>query len=242
MQVNFLNTQALNFKGYFDDTEGGSLLDMLDRRERANSVELGKEAATQQKTLSKLFSKIKIQNDSLNDSNIAALKQVGHNNNYTGSMRDAANNISELNRGGIKHVISLCRPEESGIEQACKKNGLDFTYFHVPEIQDISKTEKGRKELISGMKGSFAKVVETLRKGDCILGCESGNQRTGIMCGILSMLDPKTPWKVSTEDIPESCEIFGSVIEQTMSKADKKALGYTKEFTEKLAKLLKNYY
>lgn len=222
-------------------TESNSLLDMIDRRNREVSDEAASDAAKLQKNLSEIFSNVKMKNSKCDNSNIGSLRQIGKNNAYTGSMRDAAVNMDEVKKMGIKRIVSFCLPSEANIEQACKENGIDFHYFYVPQIFEYDMTESGRKAIKSQMKGSFAKVVEAVRKGDCIIGCESGNQRTGIMTGILSFLDPKSKLKVPENILPEQSKYFASIISETLTNEEKAALGYTKDFASKMAKMLKNY-
>ena len=156
-------------------------------------------------------------------------------------MRDAAVNMDEVKKRGIKRIVSFCLPSETNIEQACKENNIDFHYFYVPQIYEYDKTESGRKAIASQLKGSFAKVVEAVRKGDCIIGCESGNQRTGIMTGILSFLDPKSKLKVPENSIPEQSKYFASMILESLTNEEKTALGFKKDFGAKVSKMLKNY-
>lgn len=221
--------------------ESGSLLDMIDRRNSEVSDDAAKGAAKLQKNLNDIFTNVKIKNDELKDSNIGSLRQIGKNNAYTGSMRDAAVNMDEVKKRGIKRIVSFCLPSETNIEKACKDNNIDFHYFYVPQIFEYDKSEQGRKEIVSKMKGSFAKVVDAVRKGDCLIGCESGNQRTGIMTAILSFLDPKSKLKVPESAIPEESKYFASLILQKLSNEEKTALGFTKDFGAKMSKMLKNY-
>ena len=222
-------------------TESGSLLDMIDRRNCETSAEAATDAAKLQKNLNEVFSNATIKNDKLKESNIGSLRQIGKNNAYTGSMRDAAVNMDEVKKMGIKRIVSFCLPSETNIEQACKENNIDFHYFYVPQIFEYNQSENGRKAIASKMKGSFAKVVEAVKKGDCIIGCESGNQRTGIMTAILSFLDPKSSLSVPEKAIPEESKYFASIILQSMTDKEKAALGLTKDYGAKIAKMIKNY-
>ncbi len=221
--------------------DSNSILAMLDKKNSEISDKSAQEAAKLQRNLSEIFANIKIKNEKCEKSNIGSLRQIGKNNAYTGSMRDAAVNMDEVKKMGIKRIVSFCLPSETNIEKACKDNNIDFHYFYVPQIFEYDMTEKGRKEIQSHMKGSFAKVVDAVRKGDCIIGCESGNQRTGIMAAILSFLDPKSSLKVPQKDIPEQSKFFASIISQSLTEAEKASLGYTQDFGNKIVKMLKKY-
>lgn len=224
---------------FYDDDD--SILSRLDNKYQKLEVDNNwKEIAHKQEKLTKINHKVNIPNEKIANSNIAAFRQIGANNVYSASMRDTAKNMNEIKDLGIKHVISLCRPEETTIQKACQDNKMDFHRFYVPELTEFSDLGKLYK-IDQKRQGSFVDIVKTLKKGNAVIGCESGNQRTGMFIGILSMLDPKSKFKVSEDELPKECKIFGAMIYKGLKKEEKALLGYTESFNKKVAKTLESY-
>ena len=234
--------QKVSFKGSSDfENDDFSILGALDMMGRIISGDTKDAEKKQQDKIKNIFKSVVIENKNLENSPIASLRQIGENNLYSGSMRDTAKNMDKLKELGVKRVVSFCLPSETKIEEACKDNNIDFHYFYVPQGFEFEGTEASKKAIKSNMTGSFAKVVEEIKKGDCIIGCESGNQRTGTMIGILSLILPQPLFKIAEENLPEQSKIFGGIILDKLSTSEKNALGYTKEFIDKMNKKLVNY-
>lgn len=234
--------QKVSFKGSSDfENDDFSILGALDMMGRVISGETKDAEKKQQDKIKNIFKSVVIENKKLENFPIASLRQIGKNNLYSGSMRDTAKNMDKLKELGVKRIVSFCLPSETQIEQACKDNNIDFHYFYVPQGFEFGETEASKNTIKSNMTGSFTKVVEEIKKGDCMIGCESGNQRTGTMIGILSLILPQPIFKIAEENLPEQSKIFGEIIIDKLNTAEKNMLGYTKEFEAKMTKKLINY-
>lgn len=148
------------------------------------------------------------------------IKLIPSVNSYRGST--AANNpeaLPLLKKAGIRTVVDLHGYDT--LEKACRENGLDYLFFHVPEYldeQDVYLTQKqylnkvrpfyqllsaaeARKALerdaanwqkrLDSYLDLFVKFILTMQQENVYIGCEFGTCRTNNALMLNHFFNPK---------------------------------------------------
>lgn len=169
------------------------------------------------------------------DFEINSLRYIG-NNCYKGGMIEASNYVKELKENGIERIVVLCDLSECNIFKACRDNNMDLTHLFVPLSITNAKSEDDFHNEFSYQK--FINVIEYLRKGNVLIGCESGNIRTRRLLHVTQILDPNCKLKLGKSMADVYDYIVANWIYKRLNTLAKQSLNYTQEFENKLRETL----
>ena len=179
-----------------------------------------------------------VEDETLKNLHINSFKNIG-NNCLKGGLSGASEYVKELKDYGIREFIMLCSPIECNIIEECEKHDMPITRIYIP-IRDLESKQQIRYFENNIRTNQFVNVVKALRKGDCFVGCESGNIRTKRFLAIVKILDPECKLDLKNLDIYPGDYKCAKLIYEHLSDEEKKSLGYTEKFEKKLVEKIES--
>ena len=158
----------------------------------------------------------------------------GSNNIYRGqTLVEKADCIKAVKQKGINTIIDLVGYGKT-YEEAVKQAGMDYFVYNIYENWwDTALFEKT----------NISKLVNFLKKmqeGNIYIGCQHGSNDTDVALILNDFFNPMLEGKIKTKILPAESDfpIKLNTIYDMLTKEDKKLLGWTKEFEQKLIKKL----
>lgn len=149
-----------------------------------------------------------VNNEQINKIGLVNLAQIG-NNSYRGAMVSVSDpkelpKLKKLKDAGIKHIIDLDKTE--GLEEECKKLGLNYLYFKHIDAYNIVFEHNGywdnwnqyhKKdaeffEKCRPVLDSIVKLIQTMQKGNVYIGCRNGTDYTDCALCLDYLFNPKS--------------------------------------------------
>ncbi len=162
------------------------------------------------------------------------MQKIEGTNIYRGqTLVDKTDCLQALNAKGIKTVIDLVDYGDS-YKQAIKKAGMDYFAYNIySNWWDLSYLETPK----------IPKLIEFLKKmqeDNIYIGCQHGSNDTDVAFILNEFFNPKLEGKAKTKIPPNDSDfpLKLNLIYDALKPEDKKLLGWTKEFEQRLVKKL----
>ncbi len=162
------------------------------------------------------------------------MQKIEGTNIYRGqTLVDKTDCLQALSAKGIKTVIDLVDYGDS-YKQAIKKAGMDYFAYNIySNWWDLSYLETPK----------IPKLIEFLKKmqeDNIYIGCQHGSNDTDVAFILNEFFNPKLEGKAKTKIPPNDSDfpLKLNLIYDALKPEDKKLLGWTKEFEQRLVKKL----
>ena len=162
------------------------------------------------------------------------MQKIEGTNIYRGqTLVDKTDCLQALSAKGIKTVIDLVDYGDS-YKQAIKKAGMDYFAYNIySNWWDLSYLETPK----------MPKLIEFLKKmqeDNIYIGCQHGSNDTDVAFILNEFFNPKLEGKAKTKIPPNDSDfpLKLNLIYDALKPEDKKLLGWTKEFEQRLVKKL----
>ena len=164
------------------------------------------------------------------------MQQVGDSSIYRGKTlsehpQEAFFNLRKM---GIKSIVDLVGYGQI-YEEKAQKAGLNYFEFSIFDNW-WNNTNFESREFID----KLVKFLKKMQEGNIFIGCQFGANDTDIALILNDLFNPKLAGKVQTTIPPDDADfpIRLNTIYDALKKSDKEALGWTKEFEQRLIKRL----
>lgn len=172
------------------------------------------------------------------------LRSIG-NNSYRGStLSDSPISLKTLKKAGIKTVIDLAG--YGGYKNKVEDAGLNYFKFNMkssdqPFLYNMwchSVFDNGVGRNDRTFIDDFVKLIQTMQKGYCYIGCEFGTKDTSDALLLYDIFSPKGDKKeIYFDDKRQLNKI--EVLYSKLTDKDKKLMGWTEEFDKSVSSKLK---
>lgn len=164
------------------------------------------------------------------------MQQVGNSSVYRGKTisEHPQEAFYNMRNSGIKSIVDLVGYGKV-YEDKARRAGMDFLSFSIYDNW-WNRTDFESRDFID----QFIKFIKKMQEGNIFIGCQFGSNDTDIALILNDFFNPKLEGEVKTKIPPNDVDfpVRLNTIYETLTKADKETLGWTKEFEKRLIKRL----
>ena len=161
-------------------------------------------------------------------------KIKGSNNIYRGqTLVENPDYIKVISQKGIKTIVDLVGYGKT-YEEAVKKANLNYFVYNIYE------NWWNLIHIDDSVKNKLVQFIKKMQEGNIYIGCQHGSNDTDIAFILNDFFNPMLEGKAQTKIIPNESDfpIKLNSLYDLFTKEDKKLLGWTKEFEQRLVRKL----